>query len=106
MIYYVFFILTFSLWVNIKAEDVIFTKGSFKKMAFPSGSCMPNISSEIENVKNKIECGSRCLALTFCSAFFYEDNKKRCRLADMSFGCNNQLNKSNDYGYIKQGKAF
>jgi hypothetical protein len=92
--------------VFIKAEDGIFSKGSFKKMIFPSGSCFPNISKEISNVWNKIECGSRCLAdPTNCSTFFFEDNQKTCRLADLGFGCNNKESNINYYGYIKLGKA-
>jgi hypothetical protein len=107
MIHHLFSILTLSLWITIQAENVFFSKGSFKKMAFPSGSCFPNISKEIVDVKNKIECCSQCLAdPNYCSAFFFEGSTNTCRLADMNFGCNNQPNNSNDYGYIKLGKTF
>jgi len=105
MIHHLFSILTLSLWITIQAENEFFSKGSFRKMSFPSDSCFPNISKEIFDVNNKIECGSRCLAdLNYCSAFFFEGSTKTCTLADMSFGCNNQLNKSKAYGYIKLGK--
>ncbi len=105
MIHHLFSILTLSLWITIQAENEFFSKGSFRKMSFPSDSCFPNISKEIVDVNNKIECGSRCLAdLNYCSAFFFEGSTKTCTLADMSFGCNNQLNKSKAYGYIKLGK--
>jgi len=100
-------VLIFHALVIINAEDAIFSKGSFKKMTFPSGSCFPNIAKEINNVKNKIECGSQCLAdLNHCSAFFFEGSTNTCRLADMNLGCNNQPNNSNHYGYIKLGKTI